>query len=106
MRLVEELNKPKGPTALESWEKFAKNPKDGMTFEEFTAGYQSFDPEATEKEIREAFYYGDSDGQDGLSWDEFKRLYAHGEGAPGGLKDKLKWYYENFVEDKKKGMTL
>jgi hypothetical protein len=47
-----------------------------MSYEEFAAGYKAMEPEVSEKMIKQAFNYGDSDGQNGLSWDEFKSLYA------------------------------
>jgi len=65
----------KGSEAHSYWKEFAKDPKKGMSFEEFRRGYRSAEPEVSDEEIFEAFSKVDSDKSKRLSWKEFQRLF-------------------------------
>jgi len=45
--------------AIDYWRKFAQNPKEGMTYDEFSAGYRHSNPEVGPEQIDGAWREGD-----------------------------------------------
>jgi hypothetical protein len=91
----------KDDMAQEYWNSFAR-----MSFSQFAAGYQHAEPGVTDEAVRDSFLFGDTDGNFELSWHEFERLVAVGEGPPKDMHDKLEWYWAHFAHYPEKGMTM
>ena len=97
--------------AKELYNKFARSGADAtdpqMSYENYADGYRSVDNKVSAVKIREAFEFGDRNGNKYLDRKEFGHLVAMFNGPPCGVEgeEKLSWYWKHFVYDHAKGMT-
>jgi len=86
------------------WNAYVWDVELGMTFDEFAKGSKLENPETPDEELFKYFNDMDTDKSKSLSWREFLRAIH-----PKDIKDiktKLRWYWQVYVSDKEKGMTL
>lgn len=91
------------------WDMYAKNPEKGMNKREFNDGYKEQKKDATTKETREVWKYINLDKNKTLSKFEFRLMFQLKEDLiPGDddVQEKIEWYWRNFVQHKKEGMTM
>jgi len=96
------------------WNEFAKsNPKGGMTWEEWLVGSQVEKSEEKKEKIREEFKkYANNDTPQTIRCNDFMAMAGdkrdntcyQGQVLPKKINNRLRWYWNNFVNKKSRGM--